>query len=100
MKPSQEAILDTVLGAVTDMTKDWGVNADPVAATRLNADLGFSSIDMIDLLATLEVKFQHKLPYESFLMVDGGYRSDIVISELAAFIYEKYDTPRPDPTAV
>ncbi len=101
MKPSPQAVLDTVLGEVTNTTRDWGLDVQLASTTRLNSDLGFTSIDIIDLFATLEIAFQRKLPYESFITVEGGgYRSDIAIGELSEFIYEHYDTPRPGPAAV
>ena len=101
MKPSYQAILGTVSGAVVEITRDWGIDAEPHPDTRLSADLGFTSLDVIDLFATLEIEFQRKLPYESFIAVEGGgYRSELTVGELSDFIHDNFDTPRPDATAI
>jgi acyl carrier protein len=101
MKPSHETILGTISSVVAGITRDWGVDSEPTATTRLNGDLGFTSMDVIDLFATLEVKFQRKLPYEAFITVEGGgYRSELTLGELADFVNDNFDNTRPDPTAV
>jgi acyl carrier protein len=101
MKPSIGEIDATVSEVVNGITRDWGVSAAFSRDTRLAADLGFTSMDTIDLFATLEMRFKRKFPYESFIVVEGGgYRPDLSLGELADFVHANYDTGRPDPAAV
>jgi acyl carrier protein len=101
MTPSIGEIDATVTDVVRGITKDWGIAANFVRDTRLAADLGFTSMDTIDLFATLEMRFKRKFPYESFIVVEGGgYRPDLSIGELADFVHAHFDTGRPDPSAV
>ena len=55
MKPSQQEITETVCKIVKRITEDWNLDAAIVPETRLIAELGFTSIDVIDLLASLEI---------------------------------------------
>ena len=57
------------------------------AETRLIADLGFESIDVVHLIVALEERFQRTdLPFENLLMKDGRYVSDLRVGEVAGFL--------------
>jgi acyl carrier protein len=101
MKPTHDAIVATVSTVIGNIIKDWGLDAELGPATRLNADLGFTSMDVIDLFATLEITFQRKMPYESFITAEGGgYRSELTIGELSDFIDRNFDVRRTEPSAI
>lgn len=101
MKPSIGEIDSTVQGVVQSITRDWGLAVELNRETRLAAQLGFTSMDTIDLFATLEMQFRRKFPYESFIVVEGGgYRPDLSLGELADFVHANFDSGRPEPSAV
>ena len=101
MKPSLPEIEQTIAAAVAEAIRDWGVDVELEPSTRLIADVGFTSMDTIDLFARLDVLFQRKFPYEPFITAEGGgYRSEITIGELAAFIDQSFDTPRAESPAL
>src|SRR5690554_941715 len=88
---AREAILDDMVQILTDMTADWdldfggGVTAD----TRLIADLGFESIDVVQLVVAIEERFQQRdLPFEKLLMVDGRYVDDLRVEQVVDFLHE------------
>lgn len=84
-----EAVMSSLIRIIEEVTGDWetgfagGVGAD----TRLIADLGFESIDVVHLIITLEEHFRRQdLPFEKVLMKDGRYVDDLRVGELAEFL--------------
>lgn len=101
MKPTEEQIVATVQGVLADMTRDWSFSADIAPGTQLVSELGFTSMDIIDLFATLDLKFQRKLPYERFVTTEsGGYKLEMSVAEIGRFIHENFDNQRPASGAV
>ena len=55
--------------------------------TRLLADLGFESIDIIQLTVALEETFGlRKVPFDQLLMQDGRYVDDLSLRQIATFL--------------
>ncbi|MCX7114101.1 MAG: acyl carrier protein [Proteobacteria bacterium] len=101
MLPSEQEIIGTICDIVKNIMKDWGLDAEVDDGTLLIQDLGFTSMDIIDLIATLETRYQRKLPYESLVtFADGSYRSELAVKDLAEFIQKNFDVARPDSIAV
>ena len=101
MLPSEQEIIGTICGIVKNIMKDWGLDAEVDDGTLLIQDLGFTSMGIIDLIATLETRYQRKLPYESLVtFADGSYRSELAVKDLAEFIQKNFDVARPDSIAV
>lgn len=72
-----------------DFTQDWDhdfsgrMNRD----TRLLADLGFESIDIIQLVVAIEEEVsKKKVPFDKLLMKDGRYVDDLSIGQIAEFL--------------
>ena len=69
-----DSILPDLVEMLTDLTSDWdrGLGGPIGAKTRLVADLGFDSVDDVQVAIAIEEQFQRrKLPFEKLLMVDG-----------------------------
>jgi acyl carrier protein len=95
MKLSKEEITNTICASVSTLTQDWSLDIAVVPETQLVQELGFSSMEFIDLLATLETRFQRKFPYEQLMTTDeGGYRQELTVSELSMFVYDNFDVAR------
>ena len=74
---------------LNDMIQEWDIELlDPIGAeTRLIADLGFESVDLMQLIIAIEQAFGvRRLPYEQVLMQDGGYVTEITVRQLADFL--------------
>jgi len=100
-KPTLDEIHAQVASTVADIIRDWSLDVALTPETRLSADLGFTSMDLIDLCASLDIRFMRKFPYESFFAAEGGgYRPDMSLGDLAAFLQEHFDTGRQDLSAV
>jgi len=88
---SKEQIFEAVTMILTDMTSDWDIDFEGgiTPESQIVADLQFESIDVVQIIAQLESKFQRKdLPFEKFLMVDERYRDDFAVQELVDFLYK------------
>ncbi len=72
-----------------DFTQDWDneFEGEMTRETRLLADLGFESIDIIQLVVAIEEMVgKRKLPFNQLLMKDGRYVDDLSIGQIADFL--------------
>jgi acyl carrier protein len=101
MTETVETVTQTLITVLKEFTQDWDLDLGEILPeTRLSADLCFTSIDMINLMATVDVRFDKRLPYDRLIMQDGRYRSELTISEFADFVHANLATPRPGPSAM
>jgi acyl carrier protein len=87
--PDTEQVLPRLVSMLDELTSDsdrgfsGGIGAD----TRLVADLGFDSVDVVQFALMIEERWQRrKLPFEKLLMTDGRYRDEITVGEIAEFL--------------
>jgi acyl carrier protein len=87
----RDAVLRDVVQALEDMVfEDWDVApSGPIGAqTRLVADLGFASIDLVALLSDIEEVYQRRdWPFEELLMVEGRYVDDLSVGQVVDFLH-------------
>lgn len=72
-----------------DFTQDWGTELEGgiTRSTKLLADLGFESIDVIQLVVAIEQHFStRKLPFEQLLMSNGRYVDDLSVGQISDFL--------------
>jgi acyl carrier protein len=89
VKHGQEEVFQNLVGILEDMTSDWestysgGIRPE----TRLIGDLGFESIDVVQLVVAIEEGYQSRsLPFEKLLMADGRYVDELVVSQIVDFL--------------
>lgn len=90
----QPALEELVSGILAERGEDPG---DLGPETRLNADLDFSSMDALHLLARVDMHYQRKIDYEPLIVQQGQSRPELTLGELARYLSENFDRPRPDP---
>ena len=79
-----------LIGVVSDFVQDWGDDRPITAETRLVGDLGFDSIDVIQLIVEIERHFNNrKLGFQDLLMRGGRYVDDLSIAELRDFVRDR-----------
>ncbi|HEY9711774.1 MAG TPA: acyl carrier protein [Oculatellaceae cyanobacterium] len=79
-----------IVGILKDITQEWELDFNDInPETNLVADLGFSSIDIIQLVVAIEEHFKQKLGFNELLMNDGQYVDDLSIEELVSFVSRK-----------
>ncbi|MGB0955457.1 MAG: phosphopantetheine-binding protein [Panacagrimonas sp.] len=72
-----------------DFTQDWDTEFDGEMNrnTKLLADLGFESIDIIQLVVAIQEEVvKQKLSFDELLMNDGRYVDDLSIGQLADYL--------------
>lgn len=75
--------MDTVITTIESLVQDWDVDEPVGPDTRVVADLGFESIDLIQMVAALERAF--RLTGRSLvdmLVADGQYVDDLSIGQI------------------
>jgi acyl carrier protein len=87
--PRPDGVLARLVAILEDMTQDWdtGLRGRIDGHTRLMADLGFASIDLVALISAVDEEWQRRdWPYERLLMEDGRYVEDLTVDEIATFL--------------
>ena len=72
-----------------DFTQDWDMDFEGQmeSGTRLLADLGFESIDIIQLVVAIQEDIvKRKLSFDTMLMKDGRYVDDLSIGQIADYL--------------
>jgi acyl carrier protein len=86
---NSDLLVSQLITLLEDFTQDWdhefegGMNR----GTRLLADLGFESIDIIQLIVAIEEDIaKKKVGFDQLLMKDGRYVDDLSIGQIADFL--------------
>lgn len=86
---TQETMFPTIVGILEDFLEDLDTDFDAEIThkTRLLSDLGFESIDIIQLVVAIEETIGHRdVPFEQLLMHDGRYVEDLTVGQLVNFV--------------
>lgn len=96
----RESVELSVIAIVDDLIQDWGLDLSaPVGAqTSLVKDLQFASVDIIQLCVALEQSFERKLGFQSLLMHNGSYVSDLSVEAISKFIEAQLASAQGKPT--
>ena len=85
---SRDEVGEVVVGVLQQTVDGWGLGVEKVTeATRLNHDLSLTSTDMLEVMATLNVKLGRRLDYKELVIQDGRFRTELRASELADFVH-------------
>jgi acyl carrier protein len=80
----RETILPAIISMIENLVQDWDLTEPVYAETRLVADLGFESIDLIQMVAALEREFgRPKSSFAELLIIDGRYVDDLTVGQVA-----------------
>lgn len=101
MRPPLEEIRGVVAGLVAEAEAARGGDGEGISLqTRLRADLDFTSLDLIHLLASLDMRFRRKLKYEMLLLRGGQLADDVSVGELSDFVFEHFEDQLTGPAAM
>lgn len=81
--------LTQLVTLLEDFTQDWDHSFEGSMGrdTRLLADLGFESIDIIQLVVAIQEDIlKRKLSFDRLLMRDGRYVDDLSIGQIADYL--------------
>lgn len=85
----RETIFKDMVAILEDMTSDWETNTEDGIneQSRLIEDLGFESVDVVQLVVAIEEQFQRRdLPFEELLMEDGQYVEELRVGQIVDFL--------------
>ena len=88
MTPS-DAYIPKLITLLEDFTQDWEHSFSGTMSrdTKLFADLGFESIDIIQLIVAIQEEvLKSARPFEKLLMKEGRYIDDLSIGQIADFL--------------
>jgi acyl carrier protein len=87
-------IQSAVTDIITEVLGELDLESDePIdSPTRLIADLGFASVDFIQLIVELEGHFQRKFGFHDLIMPNGHYVADLTVGELVTFIQHRLES--------
>jgi acyl carrier protein len=94
VKPSEQEILDSIRTLVEGTVADWGLDVQVTPSTLLIQELGLTSMDMIDLLAAIDIRFNCRLPYEALVRDANGYRQELSVAEICEFVSRNFGVVR------
>jgi acyl carrier protein len=89
MATSRNDVWGTIVNVVSELD-DEGIDKNEIVRdARLRNDLGFSSVDSIHLMISLEDAFKQQLAIETLVMRNGEYAEDLSLGALHDHICEK-----------
>ena len=89
MATSRNDVWGTIVNVVTELDDEGIDKNELVRDARLRNDLGFSSVDSIHLMISLEDAFKQQLAIETLVMRNGEYADDLSLGALHDHICEK-----------
>ena len=90
--PTSDELVPRLIELLKDFTQDWDneFEGEMTRETKLLGDLGFESIDIIQLVVAIEQMVgKRKLPFDKLLMKDGRYVDDLAIGQIADFLAQQ-----------
>jgi acyl carrier protein len=84
-----DSLVEKLAVLLADFTQDWDNEFEGTMdrSTKLLADLGFESIDIIQLIVAIEEDITHKkIAFDKLLMKDGRYVDDLSLGQIADFL--------------
>jgi acyl carrier protein len=91
-KPTQaeiEACLIEILNGDEAGLNPEGVPLEP--SSLLGADLNLTSIDVLHVLASIDMRLRRKLPFQELVITPDGYVNDLSVARIAEFIHANYE---------
>jgi acyl carrier protein len=85
----RQTVFQDMVTILRDMTSDWDMEYEGGIGpeTRLIADLGFESIDVVQLIVAIEEHFQRRdLPFVELVMHDGRYVEELRVADIVGFL--------------
>lgn len=89
MQTLDRQVQTTIIKIIEGITQEWDdddLDQAIDSESQLVEDLGFSSIDFIQLVVAIEDTYQRKLGFHDLLMQNGQYVEDLTVATLAEFV--------------
>lgn len=101
MRPTLEQAQAGVINVVEEIAKTRAHGGEAITLqTRLGEDLGFSSMDIIHLMASIDMRFHCKLKYDLFFRQADQLVEDFSVAGIADFVFNNFDNQVTGPVAM
>ncbi|MFN7726345.1 MAG: sulfotransferase [Rubrivivax sp.] len=88
-----DSVQARIVEILVELTADWDYEGEIGAETTMVEDIGFSSIDFIQLVVAIEGAYKRKFGFQDLLMQNGAYVSDLSVQQIATFVAERLAQP-------
>jgi len=88
-KFDRATILKEMVAILQEMTADWDLELEGgfQEETRIIEDIGFESVDVVQLVVAIEEHFQRRdLPFQEVLMRENRYVDELRVAEFVDFL--------------
>lgn len=92
MKVTQQAVRITISGILQDIVQDWDLELDGevTPASLLVANLGFSSVDFVELATAIEDAYPSvELEFDELIISEGRLVEDLSVEQVAEFVFKR-----------
>lgn len=82
-----------IIEIVGELIKDWDVELEGGIGpdTTMIGDIGFASIDFIQLVVAIEAAYKQKLGFQELLIQNGAYVEDLSVRQISDFVASRLD---------
>jgi acyl carrier protein len=89
MKQSRDVVCADIVMLLRKLADDWEYGGEITEGTRMLADLGFESLDVVVLATIVQDHYHQVLPFPSFF-AEIGQRTvgDVTVGEWVTFVCE------------
>lgn len=87
-----------VIHLITKLIQELDYDADEAITsdTMFVKDIGFASLDFVQMIVTIEEDFGQKLGFQNLLVKNGAYIDDLTVGELIVFITRQLQSSQID----
>lgn len=92
MEKTKTEIREEIKEILEEMIEMYDLpSVDITDSLLLIETLGFSSVDIMHLLSSVDMRFERHLPYDKLMLNNGEYVSDLTFGEIVDFVHNNYD---------
>ena len=86
MAPTVPEIEGYLLATLQELARDWDFSRPIDGDTKLFAEFGFESLDVVVLGASIQDHYRRPMPFAELLAQIGRSGSDLTVGELVRFV--------------
>ena len=92
MEITKAEIREAIKEILNEMVEMYDLPATEITdELLLIKTLGFSSVDIMHMLASVDMRFERHLPYDKIMLKNDEYVTDLRFGEIVSFVYENFD---------
>lgn len=93
MELTRTEIREAITEILDEMIEMYDLPATEITDDLLLIEtLGFSSVDIMHMLASVDMRFERHLPYDKIMLKNEEYVTDLSFGEVVNFVYENFDS--------